>query len=38
MPKGLEHKIKLNPIDMIVALDNLISNSTMHGASQVVII
>lgn len=35
MPKGLEHKIKFNPIDMIIVLDNLISNSSKHGASMV---
>lgn len=35
MPKGLEHKIKFNPIDMIIVLDNLISNSSKHGASTV---
>lgn len=35
MPNGLEHKIKFNPIDMIIVLDNLISNSSKHGASKV---
>jgi len=35
MSKGLEHKIKFNPIDMIIVLDNLISNSSKHGASKV---
>lgn len=35
MPKGLEYKIKFNPIDMIIVLDNLISNSSKHGASKV---
>lgn len=35
MPKGLEYKIKLNPIDMIIVMDNLISNSSKHGASMV---
>lgn len=34
-PKGLEHKIKFNPIDMIIVLDNLISNSSKHRASKV---
>src|SRR6218665_40717 len=34
-PKGFEHKIKFNTIDMIVVLDNLISNSSKHGASQI---
>lgn len=33
--KGLEYKIKFNPIDMIIVLDNLISNSSKHGASKV---
>lgn len=35
MPNGLEHKMKFNPIDMIIVLDNLISNSSKHGASMV---
>ena len=35
VPKGLEHKIKFNPIDMIIVIDNLISNSSKHGASMV---
>lgn len=35
MPDGLEHKIKFGPIDMIIVLDNLISNSSKHGASKV---
>lgn len=35
LPKALEHKIKFNPIDMIIVLDNLISNSSKHGASKV---
>lgn len=35
MPKGLECKMKFNPIDMIIVLDNLISNSFKHGASNV---
>lgn len=34
-PKNLEFKVKLNPIDMIIVLDNLISNSSKHGASKV---
>ena len=33
--KGLEKNIKLSPIDMIIVLDNLISNSSKHGASQI---
>lgn len=35
MPKGLEHKIKFSPIDMIIVLDNLISNSSKHGATKI---
>ena len=35
MPKELEYKIMFNPIDMIIVLDNLISNSSKHGASMV---
>lgn len=35
MPKGLEQKIKFNPIDIIIVLDNLISNSSKHRASIV---
>ncbi|MBK7134142.1 MAG: HAMP domain-containing histidine kinase [Bacteroidales bacterium] len=35
MPKGVEHKIKFNPIDMIIVLDNLISNSSKHGATKI---
>lgn len=34
-PKDFEHKLKFNPIDMIIVLDNLISNSSKHGASEV---
>ena len=33
--KDFEYKIKFNPIDMIIVLDNLISNSSKHGASTV---
>lgn len=33
--KGLEKNIKLSPIDMIIVLDNLISNSSKHGATQI---
>lgn len=35
MPKGFEHKIKFNPIDMIIVLDNLTSNSFKHNASKI---
>jgi signal transduction histidine kinase len=34
-PKNLEYKIKFNPIDMIIVLDNLISNSSKNGATSV---
>jgi signal transduction histidine kinase len=35
MQEDFEHKIKFNPIDMIIVLDNLISNSSKHGATMV---
>lgn len=35
MQEEFEHKIKFNPIDMIIVLDNLISNSSKHGATMV---
>jgi signal transduction histidine kinase len=34
-PNGFEHKVKFNPIDMVIVLDNLISNSSKHVASKV---
>ncbi len=34
-PQHLEYRIKFNPIDMIIVLDNLISNSFKHDASKV---
>lgn len=34
-PKDFVHKIKFSPIDMIIVLDNLISNSSKHEASEV---
>lgn len=34
-PVGLTYRIKFNPIDMIIVLDNLISNSSKHGAGVV---
>lgn len=34
-PKGLELNNKFNPIDVVIVLDNLISNSSKHGASKV---
>lgn len=32
---GLNFKKRINPIDMIIVLDNLISNSSKHSATQV---
>ena len=34
-PEHFEYRIKFNPIDMIVVLDNLISNSSKNDASKV---
>lgn len=34
-PNGFEQKVKFNPIDMVIVLDNLISNSSKHGASKI---
>jgi len=34
-PDNFTHKIKFNPVDVIIVLDNLINNSTKHGASKV---
>lgn len=34
-PNGLGHKIKFNPIDLVIVLDNLISNSLKHEASNI---
>ena len=34
-PKGLELKIKFNPIDVVIVLDNLISNSYKHDSSSI---
>lgn len=34
-PNGFEQKVKFNPIDVVIVLDNLISNSSKHGASKV---
>ena len=34
-PKSLNFKIKFNPIDMIIVLDNLISNSFKNNASEI---
>lgn len=36
-PVGLELNNKFNPIDVVIVLDNLISNSSKHGASKVVL-
>lgn len=34
-PKDLEFNIVFNPIDVVIVLDNLISNSSKHGASKI---
>lgn len=34
-PNSIEYKIKFNPIDLIIVLDNLISNSSKHEATRV---
>lgn len=34
-PESLNLKIKFNPIDMIIVLDNMISNSYKHNASEI---
>lgn len=34
-PKDFEYKMRFNPIDIIIVLDNLISNSSKHGASKI---
>ena len=34
-PNNFEYKIKFNPIDIIIVLDNLISNSSKQGATKV---
>ncbi len=34
-PKDLQLNLRFNPIDLIIVIDNLISNSTKHGASKV---
>lgn len=36
-PKDLVFNIVFNPIDVVIVLDNLISNSSKHGASKVVL-
>ena len=33
----MEFNIKFNPIDVVIVLDNLISNSSKHGASKVLL-
>lgn len=35
MPKSLNLKIKFNPIDVIIVLDNMISNSFKHNATEI---
>jgi len=34
-PKDFEYKMRFNPIDVIIVLDNLISNSSKNGASRI---
>ncbi len=34
MPQGLTYKLKFNPIDIIIVIDNLISNSFKHNANS----
>ena len=34
-PKDLEFNIVFNPIDVVIVLDNLINNSSKHGASRI---
>lgn len=34
-PADFEYKMRFNPIDIIIVLDNLISNSSKHGASKI---
>lgn len=35
---AIEQKIKFNPIDIVIVIDNLFSNSSKHGASEVDIV
>lgn len=34
-PQGLKFNLKFNPIDVVIVLDNLISNSSKHGATRI---
>lgn len=34
-PENFEFKLRFNPIDIIIVLDNLINNSAKHGASKI---
>lgn len=34
-PSNTEHTVKINPIDLIIVLDNLISNSSKHEANSI---
>jgi signal transduction histidine kinase len=36
-PRNIDFKIKINPIDIIIVLDNLISNSSKHNATEAVV-
>jgi signal transduction histidine kinase len=35
VPRKFEHKVRFNPIDIIIVLDNLVSNSSKNGASKI---
>jgi signal transduction histidine kinase len=37
MPEKIEFKLKINPIDIVIVLDNLISNSLKNSATEVII-
>ncbi|GHU13151.1 histidine kinase [Betaproteobacteria bacterium] len=37
MPQHIEYKMRFNPVDIIIVLDNLTSNSFKHDATEVVI-
>ncbi|MDD3280312.1 MAG: sensor histidine kinase [Bacteroidales bacterium] len=34
-PTDFRYKVKFNPIDIVIVMDNLINNSSKHGASKV---
>jgi signal transduction histidine kinase len=37
MPKNFEFKMKINPIDLIIVFDNLISNSFKYNATDIIL-